>query len=114
MEVEDLVEEDEGQIQENEEIVITEEKETEDIKIDDGIEENKNILLNYSSNQEIINNLEDLSIYLANLKETFEDDKYIIQVYYTDDEFVKNSSISYIDFSECESLLKKKWDNIRK
>ena len=108
MEVEDLVEEDEGQIQENEEIVITEEKETEDIKIDDGIEENKNILLNYSSNQEIINNLEDLSIYLANLKETLEDDKYIIQVYYTDDEFVKNSSISYIDFSECESLLKKK------
>ena len=60
MEVEDLVEEDEGQIQENEEIVITEEKETEDIKIDDGIEENKNNLLNYSSNQEIINNIEDI------------------------------------------------------
>jgi hypothetical protein len=56
----------------------------------------------------LIVNMDKINTVIADLDRKLEDDKYILEVYYTDKPFDKNSSVSDIDFSQCESILKKK------
>ena len=56
----------------------------------------------------LIERMDRINTVIADLDRKLEDDKYILEVYYTDKPFDKNSSVSDIDFSQCESILKKK------
>ena len=52
--------------------------------------------------------MNDVNVIIADLNQKLEDDKYILEVYYTDKPLDKNSSVSDIDFSQCEKILKEK------
>ena len=52
--------------------------------------------------------MDDINVIIADLNQKLEDDKYILEVYYTDKPLDKNSSVSDIDFSQCEKILKEK------
>ena len=54
----------------------------------------------------LIELMDDISILIANLNQKLEDDKYILEVYYSNKLFNYNSSISNINFSQCETILK--------
>ena len=58
--------------------------------------------------EKLIGLMNDINIIIADLNQKLEDDKYILEVYYTDKPFDKNSSVSDIDFSQCEKILKEK------
>ena len=88
-------------------ILIESEKECKECPIGSSL----NLDTNTCETQEIKTLLNDINknpVELANKGEKIENDKYIVEVYYTNNTFDKNYSVSNIDFSECEKTLKEK------
>ena len=50
--------------------------------------------------------MDDISVIIANLNQILVDDKYILEVYYSNKPFNSDSTISSINFSQCETILK--------
>ena len=54
----------------------------------------------------LIELMDDISVIIANLNQILVDDKYILEVYYSNKPFNSDSTISSINFSQCETILK--------
>ena len=54
----------------------------------------------------LIELMDDISVTIANLNQILVDDKYILEVYYSNKPFNSDSTISSINFSQCETILK--------